>query len=516
MRLEENLNLEELLNENGISNDDLNSGFQKLNSGKLNELTEDEVRALEFVKSLPNQIGNSVPNVQENEIRRKLDEKKKKVLEKGGKRIIHITDSHADKRGLEAIIKNALGVHGLEKLDENSILVHTGDIVGEVFETIDDFKSEKLAKKAQLEETEFQDFKGHYEIFLKGIGLSENLINQVSMNSSNSEIYGQVFRTLSSALDLEEPLKEGSVDKEEFKKAREKIIGVYRRALLNDSTQKYRDFKEVIEKYGANPNNTIVIGGNHDVLKSLETVLADYVPSPNQVKEVGGLKFVNPVVGSSGRMLAKVFTDIMGSKDISKYNFEEVRDHFQHKTKSYQTLVSRMKELDEDFNERSLELAYKIAIQKENMGENSFIVEYFNQRVFPEIDHLSMREVEEKYSDIPKGADFYIMHGSGSKEVKFRGLAEDYVHKKLSEMGGAKIIHGHIHKPNSHYNEGNLYINPGASQDGNFGTLFVNNDGDIDSFFNMIRDKKTGEYIPVLIDKKDLDEVPLNKKIWGY
>jgi predicted phosphodiesterase len=440
----------------GINENLLLSAQNKIQNSGLNSLTNEEKEQLELF----NKLQTLDPNLM------KFFSKKSK----NKKNIIHITDTHVSSENLEMIIKSVLMENGLDKLDENTILVHTGDIIDDSFTTLEDLSYENIVKKANLNDKEKEEFKKIYVNFFNYLGLDPDNLKEIKSQKDLEQVFNLINMTSKADYPLNYLVFES--DKKKYLEIKNKFYDYFKKAIINDSKIKYKEFKTIIEKYGANSENTIIVGGNHDVLISMDEILGEYMI--NDFKEVSGIKFYNPFHGSTGmfQFMTPEFSEFIGFKDVSS-SIDALR-YFKDKIKTYEEYKKGFEKLGLFYSDSELINSFESAIVNyENEGINSKIYNYFKEVIEPEI----MTKIgNERYKDdLIEKADIILTHGSSSPKNKYRGMIESkFFENYLSKYNDKVILHGHLHENTTHNYEGLKYINPGSSMLGNYGSYLFN------------------------------------------
>ncbi len=484
-----------------IFEDNIESAIEKHNSGRISDLSEEEKSALDYYKKnyaqqqargqIPEEL--LVPEAQRGLV--EFNKRTQKHIEKGGKRIIHITDTESSPEDLEKIIDDNLRTSGgfinekgEVRLQRNDILIHTGDMLEDFIDFkrfhhgTQGFLTKRIIEEGGLNSDEAKEFSDVYSKLLKKHGVVEHQLLE-------GQLTKQLVEGLQGLYFGQTPGFMNQTERKDYKEKFAKFKKHLKTAIKNDAKRKYSGYKDIFDKYELTPEDLVLIEGNHDVPDVMREVLGAYMPNPGTVVERKGLRFGNPLSGSTGAHLGPEFVDTFGYTDI-----REQLETIKYGTPAFQGLLDKMKGYDiNHIDEKDLSQLILMSQARASQGiGHGDLAHYFNERVKPQIDQKVDEMRGKILKDVPKDVDFYLFHGQPNHSTH-AGLEEAAAFAVIDKKGG-NIIHGHEHSKTTHRMGKSLLLNQGDGTH-NFGVYHVENkngENDITDIFSQTHNKTFG------------------------
>lgn len=412
-----------------------------------------------------------------------------KFSEEGGSRIIHITDTESSPEDLEMIMTQNLKTH--TNFNKNKdVVVHTGDLLEDFINfkaiqggDVSSFLTTSILKHGGLEgKIEGEELAEVYGKLLSKHGISEEDLKEGKINEN-------VMRSLQSLYHGILPNFLNKEERAEYKTNFDKFKKHLKTAIENDARTKYSKYKKTFEKLDLSPEELILIEGNHDVPHVMREVLGEYMPAPGTVIERKGMRFGNPLNGSTGQHLGPEFVDTFGYTDLTE-QIESIKQN----SDGMQRLLNR---LDSDelglkgyFDAKDLSRLISVSQSRsaQGIGEGE-LVKYFNKYIKKEIDDTIQEKRGQVVSKVPKNVDFYLFHGQPNGQHK--GLEEAAALAAIDAAGGGQILHGHMHGRTSHKYGNSILLNEGEGR-GNFGVYHIDSNNKISDILSKNIDPSTG------------------------
>lgn len=461
--------------------------LNKYNSGQ--ELTNDEREIVRQIEEASRQSQNDIsqelmiPEAQRDAYR--FQKETQQHIAKGGKRIIHITDTESSPQDLEEILKMDLShAGGFHK--KTDIIVHTGDMIEDLidFKTLhhgtQGFLPERIVDEGDLEGKIADEFVEAYRFLLEKNGISEYQLLEGQLNEQMLQSLQRLYFGITPNFLTNQEKNEYVANLEKFKKH-------MKTAIKNNARSQYKAAKKTFESEGLTPEDLIIVEGNHDVPEVMREVLGEYMPRAGTVVERKGLRFGNPLTGSTGASMGPEFIDTFGYTDIGQ-RLEEVK----FGTQAFKDLKQELIGHGVDYlTDKDLSQLISVSQQRAAQGiGKGALASYFDDRIKPQID-MSVNDMRGKIvTQVPKYVDFYVMHGMPN-HPSFSGIEERAAYEAINKAGGGNIIHGHIHGKSTHKMGKNLLLNMGDGKQ-NFGVYHYDNGKVTDVFSRTYNDAMKG------------------------
>ncbi len=485
----------------------LNSVRKKIESGaKFEDLTDIEKEAVEIRTEMERraQGDNGSKVIDRHQFEKERYKKEtQRVIGSGGKKVIHLTDSEVPAEDLERLILMSIaqdnevnkGVLSPE-IDKNTILVHTGDLMPDFIDKsrngLESFLPEFMADRGELKGKDREEFMNEYKTFLDYVGIDEDDIKKGQVGEEGlKQMQALLFG-------YSEPHFLTKDEKKKFQQNAKNLQKYLKKAIKNHASREYKKVKEVLDKVGLTPENLVMVGGNHDVPEIMQEILGEYMISPGEVKDMGGLRVGNVLSGSTGAHMGPHYGDIFGYTDV-----KEQLSQITQGTKTFQDFKSEMYGLGfDDLSDDHLERLIMNSKQRmaQNIGSGD-LAKYFMKYNKPEVDQTISERMGQIPTKIPENVDMLIGHGDPS-HPQFSGFEERALHNLLLERG-IPYIHGHMHGNTTHGEGKNvsgigksgsaLYLNPGSAKAGSFGYHLFDKDSKFSGTFSIGRDSE-GEH----------------------
>lgn len=452
----------------------LQSAYNKIASGRQDELTLEEISLWEAFQEqqIREQRRQMYPQLAQ------FIEEGEQVQQAGGKRIFQITDTHMHHDDLERILKQNFSLVNFNP--QKDIFVHTGDLLpdllsfnlGEAAHGIERFLPEELVKHGELTGEDEKEFLRSYKVLLNKAGLDEESLRRGQVNQEGLQ------RLMTYMGGHQEPHFMTEEEAGEYRKNKKIFNEKFEKAVKNHARTNYRALKRTLENYGLNPDNFVLIGGNHDVLDVMNEEMAEYMVHAGDTKKVGGITFGNAVEGSTGQTIGPDFIDLFGYKDFKERLQDEV-----YKTKGFVELSEMVGELGLTQLKENPHLLQEAITRSRMRFSNGigkgFVEQYVHKHIEPELNQ-TISDMQGKAASRVPDADIMLFHGMPN-HPSYAGLEEQAAFEAVKKKG-IPIMHGHIHENTSHY-QGVPVINPGYGKT-NFGGLLVGPDNKLLSVFN--------------------------------
>lgn len=461
------------------------SAQKKLEKGAtIQDLTQDEIKAVQYARQQQeDQEQKHLQNLSEHEKERfKFHKNTASFAQSGGKRIIHISDTHSNPDDLEKIINMNLQEAG--GLGENDILVHTGDLLNDFIDFklsngLQGFRGKRIIQEGRLGNKASDEFLNAYEYILEKHGISDmQLIEGQPTEQLMQGLQGVYFG-----------IKPHFLTREEISKYEEQY-DLFKKhlttAIQNNAQEQYDEYKKVFEKKGLNPDNLILLPGNHDVPSVMEDVFKDYMAPVGKVFEKKGVKFASPLSGSTGAHLGEDFDDVFGYTDY-KEKLEKVKRH----TPAFQELLKYLSDCGVNFiDEKHLSHLISMSQQRLSQGiSKGGLVQYFESRIKPQFDNSVSEKIGQVVTKVPDNVDFYLFHGMPN-HPSYSGIEENAAYKQIDKKGGA-ILHGHIHGKTTHRMGKSMLLNQGHGTQ-NYGIYHLNQKNKIEDILSRTMNETLG------------------------
>jgi len=398
--------------------------------------------------------------------------------------INHITDLHATSEEFESILLQNLSNKGHLVQKENGVyeikdgvaVAITGDVITDFFdrqrEGLETFLIENIVNKAKFLKEDEKDFISNYSKLMELAGLDESMIREKNpmLEGENSPLDIFVFGYLFGAQD---PHFLNFKQKKEFRNAQKKVQELLKKGMRGHAKREYTKINDILKKYNFTSDQIVMVSGNHDIPDVFNEVLSDYVLTPGQVKNVGGIKFGNIVGSSNGNFTrGQDFNDVFGYSGLR----EELED-VNFKAEAFVDLQNHLKENGIEFEDRELKKYIDNSIQRAAQGIGTGkLGEYFKKKIEPILQEHVKYRLKEVEKNIPFGADVVLNH-SVIDDPQRAGLEEVVAHDLLAKhMKNMLVLGGHEHRQTSHKKEDIYHINPGSVQGGNSAVHLLNED----------------------------------------
>ena len=405
------------------------------------------------------------------------------VLNSGGKKILHITDTESKAQDLESRLlklfqdENVLEhVQQFGTLPENTILVHTGDIGPDLFDMQEHrfraFLPSTLIKEGELEGESAQEFESLYREFMDEVGITDDLFIQGVKSEEDQQLL-QRFRMLLYGA-FEPPFKTKE-EIEEFRKKRDRLHKHLEDAIQNHSKRNLQEIKQVFEKYGLNEENFVIISGNHDIPHQVQETFGESYLKEGETRSVRGIKINRPLAAATGSIYGPTLgRDFMGSNEL----IEQI-PQMRYNSQPFQELKQYVQE-DLGFShidDRQIDDLIKYSVRKAQFGFAPGRLKSINDEIELEVQREIKTRLERIPQNIDDSADVYIGHGDPTHPM-YAGLEETYLRKQLDNKGleGKMYLGGHVHEETTTQVNGTPFINPGASKMYNAGSVLVTHD----------------------------------------
>lgn len=495
----------------------LDSAGNKIQTGKESSLNAIEKFAIEQQRAMQQQQmggGNIPQELLVPESQRKILEFHKRTAEhmkKGGKRIIHLTDTESSPEDLEKILRRNLSIAGgfNKKTD---VIVHTGDLLQDFIDFkhmshgLGGFRANRIIEEGGLEGKIASEFKEIYEELLEKHGvLDYQLLEERPTEQIMRGLQNLYFGLMPNFLTKEE--------EREYKRKFEIFKEHMKSAIKNNARTKYKKIKEILEKpieeggFGLTSEDYLQLLGNHDVPEIMEEVLGEYMSAAGSVATRKGLRIGTPLSGSTGSMMGPEFVDTFGYTDI-KEDLERIK----YESSAMQELVQYFVDKGIDFiDEKRLSnlILQSQARASQGIGKG-YLAKYFDNRIKPQMDMTVEAKKGQIVNSIPKDVDLYALHGMPNHRM-FAGIEELAFFKALEEAGGGNVLHGHIHGKSTHRMGKSLLLNQGDGKQG-FG-IYHYDKGDISDIFIQSYNQYLGHEEFDLVNK---DQISVQKSIQDY
>lgn len=458
----------------------------KINSGQnLSSDEENFMRQLQEQQSAAQNIPQELmlPEAQRDIIR--FQRETEAHTAKGGKRIIHLTDTEASPEDLEEILKMNLSHAGGFKKDSD-IVVHTGDMIQDFIDFkhmhhgTQGFTSKRIIEEGGLEGKVAKEFEEAYLYLLEKNGINEYQLLEGQLNEQMLQGLQKLYFGLTPNFLTNEEKEEYITNLETFKKH-------MKTAIKNDARDQYKAAKDLFESHGLSPDDMVIVEGNHDVPEVMREILGEYMPNAGTVVERKGLKFGNPMTGSTGQAMGPEFIDTFGYTDI-KEQLETVK----FGTQAFQDLKQELVNNGIDYlTDKDLSQLIGMSQQRAAQGiGKGALASYFDNQIKPQID-MTVNDMKGKIlSQVPKNVDFYVMHGMPN-HPSFAGIEEIAAYNAINKSGGGNIIHGHVHGKTTHKMGKNLLLNMGDGKQ-NFGVYHYDKDKGVTDVFSRVYNQALG------------------------
>lgn len=444
----------------------IESASEKLQNGaKPEDLTEEEKRAVEIYRQQMAQQQQNMQNIPDSEIPKyQFEQLSEQHKAKGGKRLIHFTDTEASPDDFKSLLMQNLMTAGVfdpqtkkvtKEFKDSDIIVHTGDLLQDFidFKTmhhgLQGFLSSRIIDEGGLEGKIAEEFEEAYKKLLAVNGISEQQLREGNVNQQTLQGLQQLYFGMMPQSLSEYERNAYQTNLNTFKKH-------FKTAIKNDARKKYQEYKKILEEHGITPEDLVLIEGNHDVPEVMREVLSEYMPAPGSVTERKGVKFANPLSGSTGQHLGPEFIDTFGYTDI-----RERMENLKQESQGFQELQQYLRERNIHYTDNQLSQLMAISQQRSAHGLGTGELEqYFERRIQPEIDMTINDKKGQLIDKIPRDVDFYLMHGMPD-HPQFAGFEESAALKQIENIGGGNIIHGHIHGKTTHRRGNSTLLNYG-------------------------------------------------------
>ena len=400
------------------------------------------------------------------------------ILQSGGKKILHFTDTEVNAKELRGRLENLLAQEGVnpkallngEKLPENMVLVHTGDLGPDLFDTKEfrmrAFSPDIVADQGRLEGEQREEFIALYKEMMDESGLTQEILDRSPRDQNEQQILQRFNFLLLGHIDPEFKTQE---ELEEFKEKRAKLHSHLEDAIQNHSMYHLQEHKKVYEQYGFDESNFIILSGNHDVPKNVEEVFSDSYIKEGETKNVRGISFNRPLGTATGNIYGpSLGRDIMGSNEL----IEQI-PQMRYETQAFSELRDYVRyDLGfEYFDDKHIDELIKRSVMKTQLGIASTDLKALNDRIESEVRDEIKNRLDKIESTLDRDADIYLGHGDVT-HPQYAGLEEIHLRKLLDDTDSI-YLGGHQHgETTSRYNN-STYINPGASAQYNSGSVLL-------------------------------------------
>lgn len=401
----------------------------------------------------------------------RADSREQEFKSKGGKKILHFTDTEVEAKDLEGRLQKMLHDEGVldyviqnGTLPDDTMLVHTGDIGPDLFNQqkyrTQAFLADTLIKEGDLEGEQADEFKQLYHDLMDEAGITEEMLISGPKTQEDQQLLSQFVQMLYGLMD---PQFKSKDEIKEFRKKRDKLHSHLEDAIINHAQRNMGEIKEVFDKYGLNSDNFVIIGGNHDVPAVVEETFKDSYMSEGETREVRGVKFNRPLGTATGSNYGPhLARGIMGSNELVeqipqlRYNSQPIQE-----LKEYVHSMG-FNHLDE----KGIDQLIKTSAMKARIGLPAGRLKDMNEEIEREVQQKIRQRLEQIPKTIDHNADVYIGHGDVT-HPEHAGLEERYVSQLLEGKGaeGKFYLGGHQHGETTNRTNGMVYINPGASRD---------------------------------------------------
>lgn len=477
----------EIFDEYNRRNQVLQNAVMKAQSGKESELNDEEKKAYQGYKQQVD-AQNAQFDAQRRDIEREqfqtgksmeeiIQERNFKEAEttlraQGGKKLLHITDSEVEAQDLEQRLQ-ALHLKGRQSIDKDEIMVHTGDLTPDLFNLkknrLQAYLPEVIAAEGELTKEETEEFRELYQTILKESGITEEELksgkvqNQQGLQAFQMLLYGHM-----------EPRFKSKGELEEYRGKKKSLDKILKKAIKNHAKRNYTQIKQVYEKYGLTPENTVIIGGNHDVPEVMREILGEYMVDEGKTKEVRGVKFGLPLDKATGAVYGPAFQDVMGYNELTE-DLPTIR----YNTEAFSDLKSYLVDNGFDsYSDQHLDQLIKTSVSKRQFGLGSSHLENYNHIIEAQVQDKVIERLEKLEENIPYDADILLGHGDIT-HAEHAGLEETRL-RQLLKNKGVTYIGGHQHGNTTNKQDENLFINPGATADFKSGQYLLNQNNEFE------------------------------------
>ncbi|MCH8519457.1 MAG: hypothetical protein LAT82_01750 [Nanoarchaeota archaeon] len=458
---------------------------------KIRKIQEQEQQRIEQLRSQIDTLRLGSSQLSESGAYSKIraDQVESQLLNSGGKRILHFTDTEVEADQLEGRLAKLLHDEGVlgyvqenGRLPENTVLVHTGDIGPDLFNQMkyrtQAFLADTVIKEGELTGEDAQEFKQLYHEMMDQAGVTEEMLIRGIKTQEDQQALQQFIQLLYGFTD---PMFKTSDDIKEFRKKRDKLHSHLEKAIINHSKRNMGEIKEVFDKYGLNDENFVIISGNHDVPHVVQDTFGNSYLSEGETREVGGIKFNRPLGSATGSVYGPLLArDIMGSNELieqipqMRYNSEPFRELKQYV----------QQELGFDhLNDSQIDDLIKFSVRKSQFGFPSGELKHVNDRIEEDVKAQIQQRLQRIPQTLDNNAHVYLGHGDVT-HPQHAGLEETYLRQLLDGKGddGKFYLGGHQHGETTNQTNRMTYINPGASRDSYaHGVVYVNSDNSLHS-----------------------------------
>lgn len=453
--------------------------MQKVNLGQENDLTDLEKFAFERMQE-SNQNREQLPLSIESQANFERFRNERDNTQ--GFEINHITDIHNTGETFEQVLLSNLyqsehleinengqieiGDGNKRKLKDNVAVVVTGDVGTDFFDTqnhgLEAFLTQTIRAKANWSEEEKLEFESKYLELMEIAGLDEGMIRENSplLQGENSPL--QMFHYY--LFGIADPNFLTKNELKDFKKKRERVQELLKKAMKNHARAEYSYIKDTFEKYGLTPNQVAIVSGNHDLPYVMQEVLGDYMITPGKTRNVSGVNFGNVLDSANGNFTGgPYFNDIFGyaglREDLDKKRFD---------SKPFQKVQSILKSHGIEFDDFQLKRYMDTSVQRAAQGIGSGALgELFKKEIKPVLTDYITQRLSDIEKNIPKNADIILQH-TMIDDPQRAGLEEIALHRLLAKKHpNTVVLHGHEHSQTPHRKENIFYLNPGSAASGN-------------------------------------------------
>ncbi|MFT4244520.1 MAG: hypothetical protein ACMXYB_03650 [Candidatus Woesearchaeota archaeon] len=405
------------------------------------------------------------------------------IFSRGGKKILHITDTESKAQDLESrLLKLFQDENVLEHVEkfgtipENTILVHTGDIGPDLFDIQEHrfraFLPSTLIKEGELKGESAEEFESLYRELMDEVGVSDEFFIQGIKTQEDQQILQQFQMLLYGSF---EPPFKTKEELEEFRKKRGKLHKHLEDAIKNHSRRNLEEIKQIFDKYGLNEENFVIISGNHDIPYQVQEIFSDSYLKEGETRSLRGIKINRPLAAATGSVYGPILgRDFMGSNEL----IEQI-PQMRYNSQPFQELKQYVQEElgFSHINNRQIDDLIKYSVRKAQFGFAPGRLKEINDEIEHEVQRVIKTRLERIPQNIDNNADVFIGHGDPTHPMH-AGLEETYLRKQLDNKGleGKMYLGGHIHEETTNQTNGTPYINPGASKAYNAGSVLVSSD----------------------------------------
>ncbi|MFP4402558.1 MAG: hypothetical protein ACLFPL_05000 [Candidatus Nanoarchaeia archaeon] len=402
----------------------------------------------------------------------RADREEAEFLSQGGKKILHFTDTEVEARDLEHRLQKLLhdeGVlqHVMENgsLPDNTLLVHTGDIGPDLFNTQKHryraFLPDIVIEEGELSGENAQEFKHLYHEFMDEAGLTEEVLISGPKTQEEQQALQQFINLLYGHVDPNFKTQEEIKD---FQAKRAKLHSHLEDAIENHAQRNMQEIKQVFDKYGLDSSNFVIVSGNHDVPHVVENTFQDSYLKQGETREVKGVKFNRPLGGATGSIYGPMLArNLMGSTELTE-QIPQMRIHSESFNELYDYVTQDLG--FDHISRQEADRLIKMSIRKAQVGLPTGDLKQINERIENEVQHQIRQRLQKIPQSLDESADVYLGHGDIT-HPQHAGVEEVYLSKLLDGKGreGKFYMGGHEHGETTNQLNGMLYLNPGASRD---------------------------------------------------